>query len=101
MHNDTATNTLPSPALTPTQQADAALRATSLDAKAENTRQLAALADSATESHVAEHIRGLVAWTVAHVSIDASDTTREHTENWQQWALSVAEGIERGQTAHA
>jgi len=28
MHNDTATNTLPSPALTPTQHADAALRGT-------------------------------------------------------------------------
>ncbi len=101
MHHNTDTDTLPSTALTPAQQADAALRATTLDAKAENARQLAALADAATESHVAEHIRGMVAWTVAHVSINASASTREHTEHWQQWALGVADRIQRGQTTVA
>jgi len=101
MHNDTATSALPSPSLTPAQQADAALRATTIEAKAENTRQVTALADAAAESHVAEHIRGLVAWTVAHVSTNASAATREHTEHWQQWALDVADSVERGQTVVA
>ena len=43
-----------------------------------------------------EHIRGMVAATMAHLSIDASAITQENAAHWQQWALGVADGVERG-----
>lgn len=101
MHNDTVSTTPPSLAQTTAQEADAALHATTAGAKEENTKQIAELADATVEAHIAEHIRGMVASTVDHVSIHATATTREHTEHWQQWALGVADGVERGESAVA
>jgi hypothetical protein len=57
------------------------------------TEQIAALRDDAIESHIAEHIRGMVAATMAHLSSQASDTARNDAEQWQHWALGVADGL--------
>ena len=88
------TNTLTTP--TPAQQAEAAQYATTIEAKTENTKQLASLADGTVEAHIAEHVRGMVAATVALVSINASATTQADAQLWQQWALGVADAVERG-----
>ena len=82
-----------------TQEADAADRACTAQAKAENSRQVAALSAEAREGHVAEHIRGLVAVTMAHLAINATVTTRNNAEHWQGWALGVADGVQRGAPA--
>ena len=55
--------------------------------------QIAALRNDANEGHIAEHIRGMVAATMGHPSVHASDTTRKDAEHWQQWALGVADGL--------
>ena len=70
-----------------------ALQAITAEAKAENAKQIAALSVGTDASHVADHIRGMVAATMAHVSSHASTTTRANTELWQQWALGIAEGV--------
>ncbi|MDP2370489.1 hypothetical protein [Rhodoferax sp.] len=101
MHNDTATTAPPSPAQTPAQQADAALLATTAEARTENAKQITELTDGALEAHIAAHIRGMVAATVAHVAINASHSVQAATEHWQQWALGVAKGFERGESAVA
>ena len=62
-------------------------------AQEENTKQIAALRDDASEGHIAEHIRGMVAATMGHLSVQATDITRNHAEHWQQWALGVADGL--------
>ena len=98
MHTHTAS---PAPlSLTPTQthHADAARYATSTEAKAENARQIAALASEIEPAYIVEHIRGMVATTAAHLSIDAT-TTQDHATLWQRWALGVADGVERGEPA--
>lgn len=58
----------------------------------ENSKQIAALHDDASEGHIAEHIRGMVAATMAHLS-STSDTTRNDAAQWQQWALGVADKL--------
>jgi hypothetical protein len=55
--------------------------------------QIAALRIDANEGHIAEHIRGMVAATMGNLSIRASDTGRTEAEQWQQWALGVADGL--------
>ena len=60
----------------------------------EGTEQIAALRDAANDGHIAEHIRGMVAATMGHLSIKASVTTQNDAEQWHQWALGVAEGLE-------
>jgi hypothetical protein len=60
-----------------------------------NNEQIAALLDDANESHIAEHIRGMVAVTMAHLSGQDSDANRNDAEQWQQWALGVADGLEQ------
>ncbi len=92
MITDSATLTTPTPA----QQAEAAQYATTIEAKTENTKQLAALADDALEVHIAEHVRGMVAATAAYVSLSDSATTQADAQLWQQWALGVADAVERG-----
>ena len=62
-------------------------------AQEENTKQIAALRDDASQGHIAEHIRGMVATTMGHLSVQATDITRNHAEHWQQWALGVADGL--------
>ena len=79
-----------------TQEADAAERACTARATAENSKHVAGLSQDANEVHIAEHIRGLVALTMAHLSVDASTATVGNAEHWQGWALGVADGIERG-----
>ena len=79
-----------------THEADAAERACTEQAKADNLIQVAALSDGVDQAHVAEHIRGLVAVTMAHLAVDASTATVGHAEHWQGWALGVADGVERG-----
>ncbi len=90
------TNTATLTTLTPAQQADAAQHATTAEAKTENTKQVAALADGTPGTHIAEHIRGMVAATVTHVSTNATTSVQADTDHWQQWALGVANGFERG-----
>ena len=63
---------------------------TSTPTREQNSMQIAALREDTESSHIAEHIRGLVAATMGNVSLDATDTTRHQAEQWQQWALSVA-----------
>jgi len=70
-----------------------ALQAITAEAKAENTKQIAALSVGTDASHVTEHIQGMVAATMAHVSTHASTTTRANAQHWQQWALGVAKGV--------
>ena len=78
-----------------TPESDAALQAITSNAKDANTRQIAALAEGVDQTHVSEHIRGIVAVTMGHLSINAITTTRNHAEHWQQWALGVADGTAR------
>ncbi|MBK7547641.1 MAG: hypothetical protein IPI20_07280 [Rhodoferax sp.] len=75
------------------QEADPALQAITVEAKGENAKQIAALSVGADQAHVTEHILGMVATTMAHVSTHASTTTRANAEHWQQWALGVAKGV--------
>lgn len=58
----------------------------------ESNKQITALRDDANESQIAEHIRGMVAVTMAHLSSQKSDATRNDAEQWQEWALGVADG---------
>lgn len=75
-------------------EANAALRATTARTKQEGEKQIAALHGDADAGHIAEHIRGMVAATMANLSVQASGVTRNHAEHWQQWALGIADGAE-------
>ncbi len=59
----------------------------------ESTKQIAALGDDVHAAHIAEHIRGMVAATMAHLPSHSTDTARHHAQHWQQWALGVADGM--------
>ena len=74
------------------QEADAALHAMSEQAKANNLAIVADLSEGSDEAHLAEHIRGMVAVTMGHLSADAPAITRDNAEQWQDWALGVADG---------
>ncbi len=74
-------------------EANAAQNAVTDAAKAENLSIVAELSDSSDEAQVAEHIRGMVAATMGHLSADASASTRNNAEQWQDWALGVADGV--------
>jgi hypothetical protein len=60
----------------------------------ESNRQITTLRAEASENHIAEHIRGMVAATMGNLSILASDANRNDAEQWKQWALGVADGLE-------
>ncbi len=77
----------------PAHEAEAALGAITEAAKAENLRRVAELSEGTDEAHVAEHIRGMVAATMGHLSADAPAITRNNAEHWQDWALGVADGV--------
>lgn len=83
------------------REAAASEHAIKAEAKQENTRQIAELSDGANEVQQAEHIRGMVAVTMANLSINASGATRENAGQWQEWALGAADGVERGAPAVA
>ena len=78
---------------TPLQEADAALQAVTVEAKAENLSRVAELSDGADAAQVAAHIRGMVAATMGHLSADAPAVTRANAEQWQDWAMGVAHGV--------
>jgi hypothetical protein len=59
----------------------------------EGVQQLAILREDCTEAHIAEHIRGMVAATMAHLAVDGSNATIQSAEQWQAWAQGVADGI--------
>lgn len=77
----------------PAQEADAALQAITGQAKAANLSRVAELSEGTDEAHVAEHIRGMVAATMGHLSADVPTVTRNNAEQWQDWALGVADGV--------
>ena len=89
MNIESITMAPPSPA----QEAEAALQAVTDPAKATNLVSVAELSEGADEAHVAEHIRGMVAATMGHLSADAPTSTRNNSEHWQEWALGVADGV--------
>jgi hypothetical protein len=89
MNTDTANLAPPSPAQ---HEAAAALQAVTDQAKAENLAVIAALSAGTNDQHIDEHIRGMVAVTMGHLSSAASASTRNHAEHWQAWALGVAVG---------
>jgi hypothetical protein len=91
MNTDSNAMARPSPA----READAALEAISGEAKAENLRRVTELSSDIDEGHVAEHIRGMVAATMSHLSADAPAITRANAEQWQDWALGVADGVQQ------
>lgn len=97
MHDHSTSTTPPTPA----RQAEAALRATTVEGKAENAKQIAELTDGTVQTHIAEHIRGMVAATVAHASTNTSAATQADAAQWRHWALGVADGVERGKSAVA
>ncbi len=77
----------------PLQEANAAQQAITGPAKAENLRKVAELSDGADQAQVAAHIRGMVAATMGHLSADAPAVTRANAEQWQDWAIGVADGV--------
>jgi hypothetical protein len=62
-------------------------------AQQENTKQIAHLRDDASDDHIAEHIRGIVAATLENLSVQSSQKARNDAEQWQHWALGVADGL--------
>ncbi len=89
MNTDSNAMARPSPA----QEAAAALQAITGQAKAENLSRIAELSEGTDEAHIAAHIRGMVAATMGHLSADAPAVTRHDAEQWQDWALGVADGV--------
>lgn len=71
----------------------AAHRAIGATAKAENLKALAALAATATCSQQADHIRGIVAATMAHLAADATPAARNSAAQWQAWALGLSDAL--------
>jgi hypothetical protein len=71
----------------------AAHRAIGDAAKAENLKALAELSASANRSQQADHIRGIVAATMAHLAEDATPATRGSAAQWQQWALGLSDSL--------
>ena len=69
----------------------AANRAIGASAKAENLKALAEL--SATADHQAEHIRGIVAATMAQIAGNATEATRDSAVQWQKWALDLSDTL--------
>jgi hypothetical protein len=60
-------------------------------AKAENLKALAEIAAHCERGHQLDHIRGIVATTLAHLAADATAATRESAAQWQQWALGLSD----------
>lgn len=88
-----STNTLPEDFSA--QEAQAAQLATTAEAQAENLKNLAALSSDASPQQQAEHIRGMVAISLMHLSANASAAARAYAERWQAWALGLASQLEQ------
>lgn len=79
----------------PMQQDSLIVRSSALIlSQQENTNQIAVLCEEASKSHIAEHIRGMVAATMGNLSIHVSDATLNDATQWQRWALDVADELE-------
>ena len=76
-------------------EAFTAQRAIQPQAMADNTKQVYALSDGANGGQQAEHIRGMVAITMAHMSLDANGVTSQNAMHWQSWALGLADRLDR------
>jgi hypothetical protein len=59
-----------------------------------NLKAVAVLAESASPLQQAEHIRGVVAATMAHYSSEASVATQAHAAKWRAWALGLIEKLD-------
>lgn len=70
----------------------AAQQALGTPAKEENLKAVAELKDLADPQQQHEHIRGIVATTIAHLSSQATAKTREQAAQWQAWALGLVDG---------
>jgi hypothetical protein len=73
------------------QSARAALESHALEG---NLKAVAVLAESANPGQQAEHIRGVVATTMAHCSAEASASAHAHAAKWRTWALGLIEELE-------
>ena len=71
----------------------AATHAMGSTAKADNLKALADLSASADSTQRADHIRGIVATTMAHLAADATAATRESAAQWQAWALGLSDAL--------
>jgi hypothetical protein len=71
----------------------AAHRAIGAPAKAENLKAPAALSATANPSQQADHIRGIVAATMAHLAADATAATGDSAAQWQEWALGLSDDL--------
>jgi hypothetical protein len=79
----------------------AAHRAIGASAKAENLKALAELSDTADRGQQVDHIRGIVAVTMAQIAADATVATRDSAAQWQKWALGLSEALPLGVPAPA
>jgi len=71
----------------------AACRANGDIAKAENLKALAELSATADRGEQADHIRGIVAATMAQLAADATQATRDSAAQWQKWALGLSDTL--------
>jgi len=71
----------------------AASRAIGAAAKAENLKALAELSATANPGEQADHIRGIVAVTMAQIGADATPATRDSAAQWQAWALALSDAL--------
>jgi hypothetical protein len=71
----------------------AASQAITEQAKTENLAQVAELLDVTNDTYIEEHIRSMVAVTMEQLSGSASASALNNAEQWQEWALGVADGV--------
>ena len=71
----------------------AAYRAIGASAKAENLRALAELSATTDRGQQIDHIRGIVAVTMAQIAADATLATRDSAAQWQKWALALSDAL--------
>jgi len=71
----------------------AATQAISPSAKAQTLKVLAELSASADSAQQADHIRGIIATTMAHLAADATAATRDSAAQWQTWALGLSNSL--------
>ena len=72
----------------------AAEHAVGTQAMADNTKHVAELSAFASGKQRAEHIRGIVAATMGQISVHATVATRDRAEEWQTWAMGLADGFD-------
>ena len=73
----------------------AAEQALNPQAQTDTLKHLADMASDTSPQQQAEHIRSMVAISLAHLSAHASAATRAYAERWQAWALGLASQLEQ------